>query len=311
MTRARLSGRLPSTVAGAAKDDSVSRRIVVGVDGSLNSRVALEHAARRVGPGGHLIVANAVSVLPEAVNRAITGLNDVHRDMGRQLARQQSALAGVDATAEVRDGRPAEVLAELARETDADEIVVGTRGMGRFAAALGSVAHALLGQADRPVVVVPPAAADHPRSGREHGECIVVVGYDGSAAARAALVYAARRSCRGGRVVAVHAFQPAPDWLGSTHYDRVLDAHQAQGRDLLGALEEQGDLGADLTTALLEGPPARAIVAAADARDADEIVVGSRGFGAIRGMLGSVSHAILHESERPVVVIPADAAAPA
>jgi nucleotide-binding universal stress UspA family protein len=285
------------------------RRIVVGVDGSLNSRVALEHAARRAGPGGHLVVANAMSVLPETVNRAIAGLNDVHRDIAGQLAEQESALAGIEATPEVRDGRPAEVLAELARETDADEIVVGTRGLGRFAAALGSVAHALLGQADRPVVVVPRAAADHPRDGHAPGQCVVIVGYDGSPPAREALAYAARRSCRGGRVVAVHAFHPPPDWLGSPYYQQALDAHQTRGRELLQALEEQGNPGVERTTSLLEGPPARAIVAAADARDADEIVIGSRGFGRVRGVLGSVSHAVLHEADRPVVVIPADAAA--
>jgi nucleotide-binding universal stress UspA family protein len=248
-----------------------------------------------------------VSVLPEAVSRAIAGLDDVHRDIARQLAEQQSAVSGLDATAEVRDGRPAEVLAELARETGADEIVVGTRGMGRFAAALGSVSHALLGLADRPVVVVPRAAADHPREGRDDGQCIVVVGYDGSPTAMDALAYAARRSCRGGRVVAVHAFHPTPEWLGSPYYQRALDAHQTQGRELLESLEEKRDLGVELTTSLLEGPPARAIVAAADARDADEIVIGSRGFGAVRGVLGSVSHAVLHEAERPVVVIPAGA----
>jgi hypothetical protein len=42
-------------------------------------------------------------------------------------------------------------------------------------------------------------------------------------------------------------------------------------------------------------------------RAVEEIVVGSRGFGRVRGVLGSVSHAVLHEADRPVVVIPADA----
>jgi nucleotide-binding universal stress UspA family protein len=109
---------------------------------------------------------------------------------------------------------------------------------------------------------------------------------------------------------AVHSFQPAADWLGEPYYQRALDAHQAHGRELLRSLEaEQGDLPGSraLSTSLLEGPPARAIVAAADVRDADEIVIGSRGFGRVRGVLGSVSHAVLHEADRPVVVIPADA----
>jgi nucleotide-binding universal stress UspA family protein len=106
----------------------------------------------------------------------------------------------------------------------------------------------------------------------------------------------------------VHAFNPAPDWLGTPYYDRALAAHQSEGRELLRSLEEQSELDVELTTSLLEGPPARAIIAAADARDADEIVVGSRGFGPVRGVLGSVSHAVLHGADRAVVVIPAGAA---
>jgi nucleotide-binding universal stress UspA family protein len=137
----------------------------------------------------------------------------------------------------------------------------------------------------------------------------VIVGYDGSDPARAALAYAARRSCDGGRVVAVHAFQPVPDWLGSPNYQQALDAYQEYGRQLLQSLKDTHERNFELETSLLEGPPARAIVAAADARDADEIVIGSRGFGPVRGVLGSVSHALLHETDRVVVVIPADATA--
>jgi nucleotide-binding universal stress UspA family protein len=296
-------------MAEVPEDARESGPVLVGVDGSLSSRVALEHAARRVGAGGRLLVAHAMSVLPEAVGRSMGDLDHVRRAIARDLVEQLSSVADVDAKPEVlEDGRPAEALAELARQTHAREIVVGTRGLGRFAAALGSVSHALLGHADRPVVVVPRGAADHPRDAHEHGQCVAIVGYDGSPSARAALAYAARRAAGGGRVVAVHAFQPTPEWLGSPYYQRALDAHQTQGRELLRSLEEETELSVELTTSLLEGPPARAIVAAADARDADEIVIGSRGFGAVRGVLGSVSHAVLHEADRPVVVIPADAA---
>jgi nucleotide-binding universal stress UspA family protein len=290
-----------------ANDDSPSRRVLVGVDRSLGARVALEHAARRAGRGGCVIVAHVMTRPPDAVSRIVSELDDQRHDAGRQLVDRLAAHASVDTESRVVDGAPAERLAELARETDAEEIVVGSRGMGRFAAALGSVSHALLAHADRPVVVVPQAAADHPRDAHDHGHCTVVVGYDGSPPARAALAYAARRAAGAGRVVAVHAFQPVPDWLGDPYYQRALDAYQTHGRELLRSLEEQGDLGVELATSLLEGPPARAIVAAADARDADEIVVGSRGFGRLRGVLGSVSHAVLHEADRPVVVIPADA----
>jgi nucleotide-binding universal stress UspA family protein len=291
----------------SAASDLPSRRVLVGVDRSLSGRVALEHAARRTGASGCLIVAHVMPPLADAISRAVSELAAERHAAGRQLVERLAGDAGIETQTTVMDGAPAESLAELARETDAEEIVVGSRGMGRFAAALGSVSHALLAHADRPVVVVPRAAADHPRDAREHGRCTVVVGYDGSPPARAALAYAAQRAAGGGRVVAVHAFQPVPDWLGEPYYQRALDAYQTYGRELLRSLEEEQDLGVELATSLLEGPPGRAIVAAADARDADEIVVGSRGFGRLRGVLGSVSHAVLHEADRPVVVIPADA----
>lgn len=304
------SSRSTATVETTMSNALPSRRVLIGVDSSLGARVALAHAARRTGAGGCLIVAHAITPLSDALTRAVSELDDERHAAARDLVERLAADTGVDTQTRVVAGAPAESLAELGRETEADEIVVGSRGMGRFAAALGSVSHALLAHADRPVAVVPQAAADHPRAGHDHGRCVVIVGYDGSPPARAALSYAVQRAADGGRVVAVNAFQPAPDWLGDPFYQRALDAYQTEGRQLLRSLEdEQVDVGVEVATSLLEGPPARAIIAAADARDADEIVVGSRGFGRLRGVLGSVSHAVLHEADRPVVVIPADAVA--
>ncbi len=290
--------------------DLSSRRVVVGVDSSLSARVALEHAVHRVGTGGRLLVAHVLSPLANAIAGALVELDDERHAVARELVDRLADDLDVESEAIVMDGFAPERLAALAGEWQADEIVVGSRGLGRFAAALGSVSHALLEHAEHPVVVVPQGAADHPRQPHEPGNCTVVVGYDGSQPARAALAYAARRAANTGRVVAVHAAQPAPDWLGSPYYQRALQAYQAEGRKLLRTLEEQNDFGVELTTSLLEGPPARAVIAAADARDADEIVIGSRGFGPVRGVLGSVSHAVLHETNRAVVVIPA-AATPA
>jgi nucleotide-binding universal stress UspA family protein len=55
---------------------------------------------------------------------------------------------------------------------------------------------------------------------------------------------------------------------------------------------------------LLQGDPADEIVAYADVIDADLIVVGSRGHGAIAGtLLGSVSRGVLREARRPVLVV--------
>jgi nucleotide-binding universal stress UspA family protein len=62
--------------------------------------------------------------------------------------------------------------------------------------------------------------------------------------------------------------------------------------------------GIEAKAELLLGDPADEIVAFADMIDADLIVVGSRGHGAIATvLLGSVSRAVLHESRRPVLVV--------
>ena len=287
-----------------------TRTAVVGVDASLHARLALEHAAERVGTGGRLILVHVIPPTDEPFSQPLTTFAEDRRAVARRLLDRLLEDAGVPADGEVLEGgSPAAQVAELARREDADEIVVGSRGLGRFTAALGSVSHALLHEADRPVVVVPRAASDRPVRTREHGGCTVVVGYDGSPAAREALLYAGWRAGDDGQVVAVHAYEPAPDWLGTPEWQRVLLAHQARGRELLEALEHDPPSGVRLETSLLEGAPARAILAAAEARGADEVVVGSRGFGRLRGVLGSTAHALLHEAERPVVVIPAAAVA--
>jgi nucleotide-binding universal stress UspA family protein len=278
-----------------------ARSAVVGVDASLSARLALEHAARRVGPDGRLILVHAISPLPPAVAPTVVDLAPERHQVAAQLLERLAGDVDVATTIDIGTGPPSERLAAAAREHDVDEIIVGSRGLGRFAAALGSVSHAVLGEADRPVVVVPRAVGDRPSTTREPGSCVVVVGYDGSESSQAALAYAARRASDSGLVVAVHAFAPTPDWLGWPNYGEILHAHQLHGRKVL---EDLPEVGAQVETSLLEGPPARAIVAAADARDADEIVIGSRGFGAARGALGSVSHAVLHEADRVVVVIP-------
>ena len=108
-------------------------------------------------------------------------------------------------------------------------------------------------------------------------------------------------------MIVVHAFGPPPDWLGAPSYQRVLGDHEGRGRAILDALLLEGGnalLDVEYELELMGGPPAEAIAKVAAARDADEIVVGSRGFGRVRSALGSVSHELLHEADRPVVVIP-------
>jgi nucleotide-binding universal stress UspA family protein len=140
----------------------------------------------------------------------------------------------------------------------------------------------------------------------------IVVGYDGSDAARAALVFAARQAGPEGRVFVVHAYELPPDFLGSPNYDRLLSEHRDRGEALLRDLPLGSDAlaGPEYETELIGGPPAHAIADVARVRHADEIVVGARGLGRVRALLGSVSHELLHIADCPVVVVPTAALKP-
>lgn len=70
------------------------------------------------------------------------------------------------------------------------------------------------------------------------------------------------------------------------------------------AIELAAERGLDAKTRLTTGNAVDEIVAYADEIDADLIVIGSRGHGAIASaLLGSVSRGVLHEARRPVLVV--------
>ena len=141
------------------------------------------------------------------------------------------------------------------------------------------------------------------------GPRTLIVGYDGSDEARAAFAVAVDRARPSDTVVVVHATEPASSWLGTPYYERAVAGILGAAEHLLDELRpiaEQVEREIEFET--LEGPPAEVLIRAADARDAAEIVVGSRGLGRLRGALGSVSQELLREATRPVLVVTRDAA---
>jgi nucleotide-binding universal stress UspA family protein len=140
------------------------------------------------------------------------------------------------------------------------------------------------------------AESDHPRS--------AVVGYDGSPLAGAAVELAARRVGAGGTLHIICVASPPPEWQGDPYYGHAVQRHREHATAMLERLAGLDVGGAHVETDVIEGSPARVLAEAARARGADEIVIGSRGFGPFRGALGSVSHALLHEADRPVLILP-------
>lgn len=140
--------------------------IICGVDGSNESRGALRFAAqlsRRLGL--RLVVAHvaqaAVFAPAYGPGPILETPVDAERRGSEELLERISVDEGLTgATVRSLYGLPAERLADLADEEEAELIVVGSRGRGAFKAAfLGSVSSDLIGVARCPVLVVPPAAA--------------------------------------------------------------------------------------------------------------------------------------------------------
>lgn len=150
----------------------MSASIVCGVDGSADSQDALRVAARladrlerrlvvaHVGEPAYGPYAAAAPFGGMAVRYAVMEEVQTHEEAAERLLEEVVAAAGlVDAERRVGVGVPAERLADIADEEDAELIVVGSRGRGAFKAAfLGSVSNSLVGVSRCPVLIVPPGA---------------------------------------------------------------------------------------------------------------------------------------------------------
>ena len=137
----------------------------------------------------------------------------------------------------------------------------------------------------------------------------IVVGVDGSAGSRAALSWAvAEATLRDAEVEAVLAFDFELAWIdvGSDAQTRFIEGTTKRAREelhrvLAEALPEPRTV--TVHPLVVEGAPAKVLTEIA--RNAELLVVGSRGRGGFAGLLlGSVSQRCIERSPCPVVVVP-------
>ena len=138
----------------------------------------------------------------------------------------------------------------------------------------------------------------------------IVVGIDGSQGARRALEWAvAEAKLRDAHLVVVHAWlEPAAVAVGSVitaggvEPELFEETAERTVAEVLGAVDTTG-LPQGIESHVVAGVPARSLLDAA--KDADLVVVGSRGRGGFTGLLlGSVSQQVAHHATCPVVIIP-------
>ena len=133
----------------------------------------------------------------------------------------------------------------------------------------------------------------------------IVVAIDGSDHSHRALKYARDLAeCTGGSLRLVHAFPHTSDLIGYEEYDKLVARRTSQGQAILDdARAKLGQTACEVYEELLEGPPAEAILNVAETREADLIVMGTRGLGSIRSLLlGSVSSKVIQHAPCPVLL---------
>lgn len=110
-------------------------------------------------------------------------------------------------------------------------------------------------------------------------------------------------------VLHVAAPEPAFKTYGAGErqdWDETAAENREEHRLVREAAQSMRDAGIDAVGIMLQGPPAKVILEEADKLDADLIVMGSHGFGAVfKLLLGSVSSAVMKKSGRPVLIVPA------
>jgi len=150
----------------------------------------------------------------------------------------------------------------------------------------------------------------------------VVVGVDGSAGGDAALRWAlAEARLRGSRVRAVHAYQSpelsvtevglaagmAAPVMFAEDAEKLREVVVTRARNLIEESVRRVDgesiAGLEIDQAAIEGPPAQTLIESA--KNADLLVLGSRGRGGFLGLLlGSVSQQCAQHPPCPVVILP-------
>lgn len=181
------------------------------------------------------------------------------------------------------------------RSKNARLLVVGNRGMGAFRRGLlGSVSTAMARHAQCPVAVIPEPERFSPD--RVRGP--VVVGVDGSAcSARAVDIAFDEAFRRGVPVRAVLTWSEFNRYIPRTEIQ--IEAEALLSESLAGYADKYPDL--QVHRVVAEDRPAKRLLD--EGERAQLLVVGSHGRGGFAGMtLGSVSQAVLHATDCPLII---------
>lgn len=283
-------------------------RFVVGVDSSQESRDAVEWVRSIADRDDRISVVHAWQLpVVTGYDMVITGEPDQIEQLAKDgLAEYVGEFDDDRLVPVVVRGHAGRAICEEAEANDADLVVVGHRGDSRVSMMLGSTASYVVHHSERPVVVMRGDTSGDPAAPAE-----VVVGVDahdlddGENESVRALQWAyALPGVE--RVRVVHAwFLPAlaVGMFASMAADTdALDKSAGHAIDRVIEAAGPAPAGVTIVPEVVRGTPSFGLIEAS--RDADLVVVGSRGRGGFTGLvLGSTSAAVAAHSHAPVAIV--------
>jgi nucleotide-binding universal stress UspA family protein len=282
-------------------------KYLLAMDGSVHAHRAAQFLARRAAAlrPAEAIIVNALHGAPAPDK------GPFEADAAAAQAARMLEAAGVPATVLTPLGDPARMIVEASQTNGCDEIVLGSRGAGAMENfAIGSVAYKVAHLATVPVTIVPnpfgSAELELEDSGGAHR---ILLAADGSAYATRAADYVCR--LKGARVPLAVCLLNVQLPIVSRQVGRyvskaTMDAFlEEEGKEALaGAAAVLAAAGLQAETRVRIGQVARTIVHEAGLIGATRIVLGSRGLGALAGMmLGSTALQVMHLAELPVTLV--------
>jgi nucleotide-binding universal stress UspA family protein len=239
---------------------------------------------------------------------ASAALGDLSVDLRRE---------GVEALAEIREGRVVDTLLAAAGEAQADLAVLSSHGAGGFRRWwLGSVADGLLRSGAFPVLLVRPWDDTRERPSEGPRFQTILVPLDGTEASEIALAHAQEfQRVFGAKIILVQVVPTALDvgtLYGIPSVPLDTDAPRRQGeaaRDYLDGVSarlEAGDSGPVEVRVVEASGAAEGILNASRDFHADLIVIATEARGGLkRTLLGSVADKVIRGAAPPVLAVPA------
>jgi nucleotide-binding universal stress UspA family protein len=135
---------------------------------------------------------------------------------------------------------------------------------------------------------------------------VLIVAVDGSEQSLLALAYAKNLAeCYHSKMIVVHAYPGTHDLREVPEYERLISRRKSSGQKVLDHARRQlGEVSFEVEEDLLEGPAANAILTVAEIRNANLIILGTRGMGNVKGVIfGSVSNKVMHYAPCAVMVV--------